>query len=168
MDCHQPRRVASRWHQPHGRDFESDTTRPLKNTGNAVLLAIWSCFAWNCLTAAGEITQLGYQVCPVRSLEPCSREVCRFEPPDRMRSRKQVATHLRASTTASSEFGSFTCGSTSLTSLSAYNARRQLQAARNRRMGNHARTEGAPTDSCTPWLCPVARQLPCDQTAIPT
>ncbi|HZN04968.1 MAG TPA: hypothetical protein VFD06_15395, partial [Candidatus Polarisedimenticolia bacterium] len=30
------------------------------------------------------------------------------------------------------------------------NARRQLQAARNRRMGNHARIEGAPTDSCTP------------------
>jgi hypothetical protein len=30
------------------------------------------------------------------------------------------------------------------------NARRQLQAARNRREGNHARIEGAPTDSCTP------------------
>jgi len=30
------------------------------------------------------------------------------------------------------------------------NARRQLQAARNRWMGNHARIEGAPTDSCTP------------------
>jgi hypothetical protein len=30
------------------------------------------------------------------------------------------------------------------------NARRQLQAARNRRKGNHARIEGAPTDSCTP------------------
>jgi len=31
-----------------------------------------------------------------------------------------------------------------------HNARRQLQAARNRRKGNHARIEGAPTDSCTP------------------
>jgi hypothetical protein len=31
-----------------------------------------------------------------------------------------------------------------------HNARRQLQAARNRRKGNHARVEGAPTDSCTP------------------
>ena len=30
------------------------------------------------------------------------------------------------------------------------NARRQLQAARNRGKGNHARIEGAPTDSCTP------------------
>jgi len=30
------------------------------------------------------------------------------------------------------------------------NARRQLQAARNRRMGNHVRIDGAPTDSCTP------------------
>lgn len=34
--------------------------------------------------------------------------------------------------------------------LDPYNARRQLQAARNRRKGNHARIEGAPTDSCTP------------------
>jgi hypothetical protein len=30
------------------------------------------------------------------------------------------------------------------------NARRQLQAARNRQTGNHARIKGAPTDSCTP------------------